>query len=157
GSTGGDEGIADTGAPSDTPPPSDTTPPAETGACTDPEGVTFGGHCYFPLSGTPTWSTAKTACESTSAHLVTITSAAEETFVEGIRPGAQRWIGLSRPTTASPTDPASFVWVTGEPTSSFQKWATGEPNGSGECVRLRNSNDWGDQTCTTTYDAVCER
>jgi len=69
----------------------------------------------------------------------------------------QRWIGLSRPTTAPPTTPSSFAWVTGE-ALGYQNWAATEPNGSGECVRMRNTtNDWADQTCTTDYAAICER
>ena len=148
----------DTTPPPDTTPPTDTKPPpTDTGPpCSDPGGMLFGGHCYFPITTTSTWSTAKTACESTSAHLVTITSAAEQAFVAAMDPTNQRWIGLSRPVAAPPTDPKSFVWVTAEAVS-YTNWAPTEPNGSGECVRLRNTNDWGDQACTVTYDAICER
>jgi hypothetical protein len=87
---------------------------------------------------------------------VTITSAAEQTFVQGMSSGSNRWIGLSRPTTAPPTDPKSFVWVTAEAVS-YTNWAATEPNGSGECARLRTSNDWADTSCTTLYGAICER
>ena len=141
----------DTATPPDTAPPIDSAPP-----CTDPGGLTFGGHCYFLIAKAGAWSSAKAACESTSAHLVTLTSLAEQTFVQAMGAGQNRWIGLSRPTTASPTDPKSFAWVTGE-AETYMNWAAGEPNGSGECARMRNTNDWTDNSCTTGYDAICER
>ncbi|MGZ3476712.1 MAG: lectin-like protein [Polyangiales bacterium] len=138
-------------------PPPDTTPPpmdVPTLPCSEPGGVLYGGHCYFPINKR-TWAVAHDFCASLGAHLVTITSAAEETLVESIRSGKDRWIGLSRPA-GSPSTEASFVWVTAEAVS-YKKWASGEPNGSGECVRLRASNDWGDQGCNTNLDAICER
>ncbi|MGZ3418365.1 MAG: C-type lectin domain-containing protein [Polyangiales bacterium] len=154
----------DTGtAPTDTGTAPDTSKPdtsvTDTGgdgaaACTEAESKTLGGHCYFPINAVK-WNNASSSCMGKGAHLVTITSAAEETLVESIRPGKDRWIGLSRPA-GSPSTEASFVWVTAEAVS-YKKWASGEPNGSGECVRLRASNDWGDQGCNTNLDAICER
>jgi hypothetical protein len=146
-----DTGKADTGVVLDT--------GVDTGAdtavpCTEPESKTLAGHCYFPINPIK-WNPASSSCTAKGAHLVTITSAAEETLVESIRPGKDRWIGLSRPA-SSPSTEASFVWVTGEAVS-FKKWAGGEPNGSGECARVRASNDWGDQGCNTNLDAICER
>lgn len=123
-------------------------------SCTDAEARSFGGHCYFPLPAA-NGNSAKTACEAKGAHLVTITSASEEAFVETLRAGRDRWIGLRRPPGSSPVK-ASFAWVTGEAVA-FEKWDSGEPSGSGECVMLRSSNSWSDQDCTRSRDVVCER
>jgi hypothetical protein len=125
----------------------DTAPDAV--ACTDAEGRVFGGHCYFPV-GPTNWNNARTICLGRTAHLVTITTAAEEAFVETMRPGIDRWIGLRR------VGAAAFTWTTGE-AIGYTKWAPGEPNGSGECARLRNTNEWADQNCNSTEVAICER
>jgi len=122
--------------------------------CTDAEGKLYGGHCYFPLSALD-GNAAKTACEGKGAHLVTITSGGEESFVEGIRSGKDRYIGLRRPASA-PSVESSFTWVTGEAVG-YKKWGGGEPSGSGECVLLRTSSSWGDQDCKSTRDVICER
>jgi hypothetical protein len=137
--------------------------PSDAGAtvpCPEPQSTNFGGHCYFVTTTRGTWDAASTACSAAnSAHLVTITSAAEQTAVAGVVGSADRWIGLSRPL-ASPTVPSSFAWVSGEP-FAFSNWDTplGEPNYTGECVRIRTTGRWADTTCATgtTYQALCER
>lgn len=123
--------------------------------CTEAMARAFEGHCYFPLATSSDWTGAQSACAAAGAHLVTITSAAEEAFVETMTSGRERWIGLHRPFSA-PSTPSAFTWVTGE-SASYAKWAYGEPNGSGPCARLRTSNDWGDLACNTGLGAICER
>ena len=118
------------------------------GTCADADGKVLNGHCYFPIGAT-SWDSARVACSSLGAHLVTITSAAEESFVETIRPGTDRWLGFRK-------TGAEFAWITGE-VAPFTKWGSGEPNASGDCARLRNSNDWGDQSCSNSEIAICER
>jgi hypothetical protein len=167
-----DSSVVDTGtAPVDTGTmPVDTgTAPVDTGTvdtgtpdmgtdtgvtCTEAESKTLAGHCYFPINAMK-WNNASNNCKGKGAHLATITSAAEETLVESIRAGKDRWIGLSRPP-GSPSTEASFVWVTAEAVS-FKSWASGEPNGSGECARILAAGSWADQNCNTSYDAICER
>jgi hypothetical protein len=122
--------------------------------CTEAESKTLAGHCYFPINAMK-WNNASNNCKGKGAHLATITSAAEQTLVESIRSGKDRWIGLSRPA-SSPSTEASFVWVTAEAVS-YKKWASGEPNGSGECARVQAAGGWADQNCNTNYDAICER
>lgn len=124
-------------------------------ACTESGAKTFGGHCYFALSGNRNWDSGRTGCTGVGAHLVTISSAAEESFVETISGGSDRWIGLSRPS-GSPVVDASFSWVTGE-AFSFKAWASGEPNDSGLCVRIRTGGQWSDTSCNNTNTAICER
>ncbi len=128
--------------------------PADSGvACT---GSTFEGHCYFALTSESSFDSARNACSAAGAHLATITSAGEEAFVEKLRPGRDRWIGLRRPDGSDPRAGGSFAWISGE-TTAFTKWGSGEPNDSGACARLRASNDWGDSSCATRYEAICER
>lgn len=130
------------------------TSTSDTGvACTESGAKTYGGHCYFVLAS-DTWSNGKTACSAKGAHLVTITSGGEQSFVEGVGTG-ERWIGMSRPV-SSPVVEASYVWVTGEAVS-YKRWGGGEPGGSGECVVMRVSGSWSDQDCKSVRPVVCER
>jgi hypothetical protein len=88
------------------------------------------------------------------AHLVTVTTAAEQAFVAPLVGTTDAWIGLSNQANA-----AVFAWVTGEPLA-FTNWAAGEPNhGAGACARLKASAGglWADQACTDAFAYVCER
>lgn len=130
-------------------------PTGEISGCTEPMAKVLEGHCYFPLPTSSDWDGARSSCAAVGAHLVTITSAAEEQLVQSIRSGRDRWIGLRR-ADGAPAASSSFSWVTAE-SSSYSKWASGEPNGSGACARLRAYGDWADMSCTSVYDAICER
>ncbi len=115
----------------------------------------FGGHCYVPLN-TRTYLDARNFCRDTvGGHLVTITSAAEQTFLNGMLGNQDRWIGLTRET-GTPATAASYKWINGE-TSAYANWAANEPNGSGLCVRMLPGGTWADWSCTNTEYSICER
>jgi len=127
-----------------------TPPPKDGGVvtCTDPGGKMYLGHCYFPI--TPrNFANARDACLAAGAHLVSITSAGEQTLVSSVGTG-ERWIGLARFSGSS-----SFRWITSEPVT-YTNWASGEPNGSGYCARLR-TDGWADIGCDQSFPGVCER
>jgi len=92
------------------------------------------GHHYELISTILSWTDAKNAAASSvfqgvNGHLVTITSADENVFVEGIVPdNTIVWIGFTDEVTEG-----TFLWVTGEPVI-YTNWNGGEPNdaGSGE-------------------------
>jgi hypothetical protein len=101
----------------------------------------YNGHYYDFISDPGvTWSDARAAALSASylglvGHLVTITSAGEDTFVGGIIFGGEAWAGgYQNPVTE--TDPqAGWTWVNGEGSfpgvssaSPYANWNTGEPN-----------------------------
>src|SRR5207248_589334 len=81
------------------------------GAIPNPPGsVSFNGHNYLFVSTLTTWNLARDYCASLGGHLVTITSPAENTFVQNLAGAGDKWMGL--------TDSAvegTFVWITGEP------------------------------------------
>ncbi len=131
------------------------TAKTDTGAvsCSEPSGKLYNGHCYFPLTGV-NGDAAKTACEGRGAHLVTITSAGEQTSVAALRPTADRWIGLR--STSSSSSASAFKWINGEAVS-YTNWGGGQPNNSGLCVAMRTDGSWNDRDCAETNDAICER
>jgi hypothetical protein len=174
----------DDGVDTTTPPPVDTgVTPTDTGitpldggtsdailpdggiACTEPGAKIYNGHCYFRLEVARGWAAQEAVCAATvgKTHLVAITTAGEQTFVQanflgGL--GGDRWIGLARKPT-DPTAKASFKWVTGE-ISTEDDWAPAEPNGSGACARMINggvtaNGKWADRDCAMIMQAICER
>ena len=126
-------------------------------------GQMHNGHCYFVTAAPPaaqlSWDDARLYCVSKGAHLVTISNAAEQTFVVSMMGGKDRWIGLKRPTN-SPKGSSSFAWVNGE-ARPYNNWGMMEPNGTGECVRTRTGaqygGSWGDLQCAMLNGAICER
>lgn len=128
----------------------DTAPPV---TCTEPGGKMYEGHCYFPTMPR-NWTNSRDTCTMYKAHLVTITSAAEQAFVSGILSG-ERWIGLYRPEGPTPA-PSAYKWQNGEAVG-YTNWELGEPNFSGSCVRLLVGGTWADQACSQSYNAICER
>ena len=122
--------------------------------CDEPGALVWSdnGHCYFRVQGQDAgWAAMRSACEGLGAHLVTITSAAEQAFVAGLIDGHDRWTGYSK------IGASEFTWITGE-SSTYENWQQGEPNESGDaCTRLRNSGEWADRSCTNNEGAICER
>jgi hypothetical protein len=126
-----------------------------TSGCTEAGSRTYSGHCYFPTTTPVAFAQAKAACESAGAHLVVVTSSGEQSAIESMASGSDRWIGLSRPA-GSPNEVGRFTWVTGESPNYF-KWDAGEPSGAGECGRMKRGGAWGDSSCASPILAICER
>ncbi|MEZ4801040.1 MAG: HYR domain-containing protein, partial [Flavobacteriales bacterium] len=108
------------------------------------------GHKYFRSNSNTTWSNANDAANALGGHLVTISSATENTLLSGI--GAH-WSGF--------TDEAvegTWVWVTGEPVT-YTNWNPGEPNNSGNQdygVLNYSADRWDDQAGTTNLPYIVE-
>jgi hypothetical protein len=110
------------------------------------------GHYYELVNSALTFDNAKIAAESkiyngVAGHLVTITDATEQTFVQGL--GLQQWglywIGGKVVSTAK-------QWVTGE-TFSYANFATNEPTAGDYGLSMGGSgysNKWSGQTTSTT-------
>jgi hypothetical protein len=109
-------------------------------------------HCYFPIAGPSTWNVSRDTCSGAGAHLVTITSSAEQSFAAALVGATTRWTGLSR------FGAPSFTWLGGEGLT-YTNWASGEPNQSGEAAAAiaTGTFKWIDDAVTTTHGAICER
>lgn len=135
------------------------------------------GHLYKFVSGSYTWSQAKTAAEGqelygSTGYLATITSLEENEFVYN-RISGDGWLGAND---ISVED--TWIWATGPEAGTafysgrgnaggsaidgaFHGWASGEPNdyGSGEdCGYMYASQDgeWNDFPCSATQGYVVE-
>ena len=94
-------------------------------------GTGGNGHWYeFVSAPYSTWTDASNAVGALGAgwHLATITSAAEQTFVNALLPAvlADRshfWLGGS-----DAANEGTWTWVTGEDFTSYTNWWGGEPN-----------------------------
>lgn len=94
------------------------------------------GHSYDVIIETNTWLDAKASAEAMTfqgcgGHLVTITSAAEQQFLENTFGAsfAGAWAGgFQDPETSPSAD--DWHWITGE-AWSYTNWAPGEPNDNG--------------------------
>jgi hypothetical protein len=90
--------------------------------------VPFGGHAYdLILNDQLSWNGAQSAATTAGGQLATITSAAEQTFIESLLtdrnpPTGAYFFGLQETSTAG-----QFAPVGGE-TSTFNNFAPGEPN-----------------------------
>lgn len=102
----------------------------------------YNKHHYEVLDQEMSWSDAKCACEEAGGHLVTITDAGEQKFVESLfeKAGMKHyWIGMYR-------NKNTYAWITGEE-SEYTNWNQNEPNGITEeqakeyCAEIYNTSE----------------
>ena len=98
----------------------------------------YNGHSYYRSTSSMTWTNARAACDNMGGHLVTITSAAENTFVFNTWPSG--WIGFTDEVTEG-----QWRWVTGE-TVTYTNWNGGEPNNAGneDYAQFVSGGRWND-------------
>jgi len=98
----------------------------------------YNGHSYYRSTGSMTWTAAKQACLNMGGHLVTVTTAAENTFIFNLWPNG--WIGLTDEVVEG-----QWRWVTGE-TFSWANWNGGEPNNSNneDYIQFVGGGKWND-------------
>jgi hypothetical protein len=130
--------------------------------------VTWNNHRYKRIDQSKTWTDAKSYCETSGGHLVTITSPGEQAAVFKLIADGEKniyWIGGQRIGTSN-----DFQWVTGEQWD-YTNWAAGEPNndiggtdaninGLEDCVQIfridnpghANKGEWNDLPDTGYID-----
>ena len=87
--------------------------------------VEFNGHYYQVYDNSMTWTEAKEYCEKLGGHLVTITTADEQSFVESIIKNGTKscyWLGGT-----DEEAEGNWKWVTGEK-FSYTHWRKGQPD-----------------------------
>ena len=110
----------------------------------------YNGHSYYRSTGLANWTTARQNCINMGGHLVTVTTAAENSFISGLWPSG--WIGLTDEVTEG-----VWKWVTGE-TYSYTSWNGGEPNNSGneDYIQFVGAGKWNDLNNNSSLPYVLE-
>ncbi|CAK0774338.1 C-type lectin domain-containing protein [Gammaproteobacteria bacterium] len=81
------------------------------------------GHAYQLFDTAVYWQTAKNSCASLGGHLATITSQAENDWIQS-NFGTEVWLGGT-----DEAQEGTWKWITGEEWS-YTNWQSGEPNDS---------------------------
>jgi hypothetical protein len=116
-------------------------------------GKMFNNREYLAVSSSASISDARSDCESRGAHLVTITSSGENSFVTSLVPGTHAWIGLS-----DSDAEGTWTWSTGE-ALSYSNWNTGEPNDAApgeDYAEITSSGRWNDLPTSWNIPYICE-
>ncbi|MEQ9188569.1 MAG: GEVED domain-containing protein [Cryomorphaceae bacterium] len=114
---------------------------------------TLGGHTYFLTNAMMSKAAAQALATSMGGYLASISSQAENDFLQPRVSGSFPWIGL--------TDGAAegtFVWDNGE-AFSYSNWSGGEPNNAGneDCVQYYYTTGfWNDVLCSNSYPGIIE-
>ena len=110
----------------------------------------YNGHSYYRSTGSAYWTDARAACANMGGHLVTVTTAAENTFIFNLWPSG--WIGLTDEVTEG-----VWRWVTGE-AYSYTSWNGGEPNNAGneDYVQFVGGGKWNDLPNAVSLPYVLE-
>lgn len=110
------------------------------------------GHFYQRFERNFTWEESKAYCEGLSAHLVTITSAEEQTFIDNslLSQSISYSFNYYHIGGSDAAQEGTWKWVTGEPWV-YGNWDSGQPsNGSGENYLIINDyyGDWSDSAAS---------
>ena len=118
------------------------------------DALVFNNHYYKFYILEYDWDSAEFFCEKMGGHLVTITSAEENSFVNGLSQGQNIWLGG--------TDTATegvFKWVSGE-TFMYTNWSSGEPNDGKpapqDYIQMYANGTWDDVKNQEKKMFVCE-
>jgi uncharacterized delta-60 repeat protein len=117
------------------------------------------GHWYEYISTGRAWDAARNDAEARGGYLATVTSLAENTFLNALYPSsAAPWMGGYQDKTGSnyvePT--GGWRWVTGE-AWSYTNWNSGEPNnGYGTEHYAQTGTKWNDAAGSNTLPYLVE-
>lgn len=100
------------------------------------------GHYYEVIASSGiSWVAAEAAASGmthlgATGHLATITSEAEDDFIETLRAGAglsppEAWVGGFQVLPCSPAPNCGWTWLNGEGAFTYTNWQGGEPNDNG--------------------------
>ena len=113
---------------------------------------------YLFCESSESWSDAQAECSSHDYHLLTVSSSAEDAWVDAVADSystGKWWIGFT-----DIASEGSFAWEDGSATT-YTNWAEGEPNnvdGDEDCAVLNRFTDqtWNDEKCSDSFYYICE-
>ncbi|XP_067669211.1 echinoidin-like [Haliotis asinina] len=125
---------------------------ASSSAC--PSGWTSNGtNCYFFSSFETNWHSANNDCQQRGAHLASIHSESENTYISSFNSSMYIWIGYN-----DLTEEGSFRWTDGS-ALDFSNWGSDQPDdlGNEDCVgtNFLAFGAWNDFYCSRFYRYIC--
>jgi hypothetical protein len=127
-------------------------------------------HCYLFDNEIRTFAEARVHCEELKAHLLTLSSEAENDFAWSIH-GDEHWIGSQDGRAPKQSGAGTYSWITGEP-FAYTNWSRDQPNasktdcveGGAECYEHcafqwkggDHDSQWNDRYCMHTIPSICE-
>lgn len=126
-------------------------------------------HCYLVDTELRTFAAAQAHCKELNAHLVTLSSEAENDFAWSLH-GDEHWIGLQDGKMPRQSGVGTYAWVTNEPLE-YTNWSADQPNATKtecveggacyeHCVNQWKGGDhesqWNDRYCMHTIVSICE-
>ncbi len=115
------------------------------------------GNCYVVIEQNNNWTNAQLLCENAGLGLrgASITSAAENAFIQSLVQVGNHWIGGNDIAVES-----AFEWTSGE-LFAFTNWRGGEPNNASneDCILYVGAMGgvWDDRGCGAADSVLCER
>ncbi|XP_055010163.1 macrophage mannose receptor 1 [Boleophthalmus pectinirostris] len=134
-------------------------PPSPPDSHCDAGYLLYGNFCYqFETEEVKNWHDAEAHCAKEQAHLVSIHSEEELSFITAHMPG-EAWTGLNDINIEN-----HFVYTDGTP-SDFLPWGPNQPDNwqnNEDCVNIRGMNDnepgmLNDDFCTATKEFICKK
>jgi hypothetical protein len=116
----------------------------------DAHALDGSGTCFVWFRGPEVWTDAKAACIGQGAQLAIITSAAQNTVIDGLARGFDTFLGATDMVTEG-----TFLWVDGTPVT-YANYRAGVPNNGGgtyeeDCLVIEGSktpsDTWDDRPC----------
>ena len=126
----------------------------------DDDWIRFQGSCYYFGNGKLVHHTeAEHFCNQLGAHLVTIESSLENTFLRDYSSRLvknQFWIGLT-----DQIIEGVWKWKSNGAVATFTDWLPGQPDNrhDEDCVDINSNNSWhwNDAPCTVHSYPLCEK
>lgn len=126
-------------------------------------------HCYLVDTEMRTFAEAQTHCKELNAHLITLSSEAENDFAWSMH-SDEHWIGSQDGKMPKQSGVGKYTWVTNEP-FEYKNWSPDQPNASmtdcvdgGSCYEHcafqwkggDHDSQWNDRYCMHTIVSICE-
>ncbi|MEC8380079.1 MAG: MopE-related protein [Myxococcota bacterium] len=118
----------------------------------------YGGGSYLFCTSRRNWFDAQNFCDDYGYHMVTITSAGENSWVDGRADSYSNqkwWIGIN-----DLGQEGNFQWEDGTPVT-YSRWHPNEPNNAGgneDCGQHNRYSGgyWNDEPCSSAFRFICE-